>query len=79
MDFAGAVTAAVAHAFVEAGAGAIFVLEQVPPSLTAETATVWASRPAILDLHPAVITTAGDVSGNVDLKQLNKLWEEIRC
>ena len=167
MDFAVAVTAAVAHAFVEAGADAIFVREQVPPSLTAETATVWASRlattinivrfyealpillltcqdptaasngliagqawdcvlcpgtrstppsefgsfaalgpsrfgvalppalfesaasgtegvarpvtPAILDLHPAIITTAGDVSGNVDLKQLNKLWEEIRC
>jgi len=30
-------------------------------------------------LHPAIITTAGDVSGNVDLKQLNKLWEEMRC
>jgi len=34
--------------------------------------------PAILDLHPAVITTAGDVNATVDLKQLNKLSEEVR-
>jgi len=27
----------------------------------------------ILDLRPAVITTAGDVSANADLKRLNKL------
>jgi len=26
-----------------------------------------------LDLHPAVITTAGDVSANADLKRLNEL------
>jgi hypothetical protein len=32
---------------------------------------------AILDLHPAVVTTAGDVSANADLKRLNKLWEEV--
>jgi hypothetical protein len=167
MDFAGEVTAAVARAFVEAGAGAIFVREQVPPSLTAETAAEWASHlamtinivrfyqalpillltcqnltaansglitgqawdcvlcpetrsmspsgfgsftalgparfgvalppaafeseasntegvarllsPAILDLYPAIITTAGDVPASVDLKQLNKLGEEVCC
>lgn len=33
---------------------------------------------AIHDLHPAVITTASDVGANADLKQLNKLWEEVR-
>jgi len=165
MDLAGEVTAAVARAFVEAGADAIFIREQVLPSLTAETAAQWTTRlattiniirfyealpvlllacqdataanssliagqawdcvlcaetrsmspsefgsfaalgpsrlgvalppavfesdalntegaartvtPAILDLHPAVITTAGDVSANADLKKLNKLWEEV--
>jgi hypothetical protein len=33
---------------------------------------------AILDVHPAVITTAGEVPANVDLKHVNKLWEELR-
>jgi hypothetical protein len=33
--------------------------------------------PSIVDLHPAVVTTPGDVSANTDLKQLNKLWEEV--
>jgi hypothetical protein len=33
--------------------------------------------PAILDLHPAVITTAGDVPASVDLKQLNKLYGQL--
>jgi len=165
MDLAGEVTAAVARAFVEAGADAIFIREQVLPPLTAESAAEWSTRlattiniirfyealpvllltcqdataanrsliagqewdcvlcpetrsmppsgfgpfaalgpsrlgvalpptvfesdalntegaagpisPAILDLHPAVITTAGDVPVSVDLKQLNKLWEEV--
>jgi hypothetical protein len=165
MDLAAEVTAAVARAFVEAGADAIFIREQVLPSLTAETAAEWTKRLAttinivrfyealpvlllicqditaanssliagqawdcvlcaktrsmsrgrfgpfaalgpsklgvalppavfesdgantegvarsvsseILDLHPAVITTAGDVSVSVDLKQLNKVWEEF--
>jgi uroporphyrinogen decarboxylase-like protein len=165
MDLAGEVTAAVARAFVEAGADAIFVREQVLPSFTAETAVEWAKRlattnniirfyealpvllltgqdvtaangsliagqamdcvlcaearsmspgefrsfatlgaskfgialppkvfesganmeavagqvsPAILELHPAVITTAGDVPSSVDLRQLNKLGEGVR-
>jgi uroporphyrinogen decarboxylase-like protein len=161
LDLAGEVTAAVARAFVEAGADAIFIHEQVLPLLTAETAAQWATRlattiniirfyealpvllltcqdataanssliagqkwecvlcpetrsmspddvgpfaslgpsrlgvalsPSIfefdalvsdgvagpgssenLDLHPAVITTAGDVSANADLKRLNEL------
>jgi uroporphyrinogen decarboxylase-like protein len=165
MDLAGEVTAAVASAFVEAGADVIFIREQVLPSLTAETAAEWTTRlattinivrfyealpvllltcqdataanrsliagqawdcvlcpemrsvspsgfgsfaalgpsklgvalppavfesdganaegvarsvsPAILDLHPAVITTAGDMPASVDLKQLNELWEEV--
>jgi Uroporphyrinogen decarboxylase (URO-D) len=165
LDLAGEVTAAVAGAFVEAGADAIFIREQVLPLLTAETAAQWATRlatainiirfyealpvllltcqdataanssliagrkwdcvlcpetrsmppsglesfatlgpsrfgvalppavlelgtlksevaarpvsPAIHDLHPAVITTAGDVPSSVDLKQLNKLWGEV--
>jgi hypothetical protein len=34
--------------------------------------------PAILDLHPAVITTAGDVPATVDLKLLNRLWDAVR-
>jgi len=42
----------------------------------AEGAT-WSASPAILDLQPAVITTAGDVPASVDLKQLNKLSEEV--
>jgi hypothetical protein len=33
---------------------------------------------AILGVHPAVITTAGDVAANVDLKHVNRLWEELR-
>jgi hypothetical protein len=162
LDLAGEVTAAVARAFVEAGADAIFIREQVLPLLTAETAAQWATRlattiniirfyealpvllltcqeataanssliaeqkwdcvlcpetrsmppsglvsfaalgpsrfgvalppavaefdtlnsegaarpdtTAIHDLHPAVITTAGDVPASVDLKRLNKLW-----
>jgi hypothetical protein len=166
MDLAGEVTAAVARAFVEAGAEIIFICEQVLPPLTAESAAEWTARlattiniirfyevlpvllltcqdvtaanssliagqawdcvlctethsrlphgfgsfaalspsrlgvvlppaafassalnsegavrpisRAILDLHPAVITTPGDVSANADLKQLNKLWEEVR-
>ncbi|HXP82420.1 MAG TPA: uroporphyrinogen decarboxylase family protein [Verrucomicrobiae bacterium] len=161
LDLAGEVTAAVARAFVEAGADAIFIREEVLPLLTAETAAQWATRlattinilrfyealpvllltcqdatsanssliagqkwdcvlcaethlmppgkfasfaslgpsrlgvafpPSIfesdaltsegvagpdsaedLDLHPAVITTAGDVSANADLKRLNEL------
>ena len=161
LDLAGEVTAAVARAFVEAGADAIFIREQVLPSLTAETSAQWSARLAttiniirfyealpvllltcqdaatansssiaglkwncvlcvethsissdklgsfatlapsrlgvalppsmfesdaliseevggpgsteILDLHPAVITTAGDVSQNADLKRLNEL------
>jgi hypothetical protein len=165
MDLAGEVTAAVARAFVEAGAELIFIREQVLPSLTAETAAEWTTRlattinivrfyealpvllltcqgataanssliagqewdcvlcaetrsmsssgfgsfaalgpsklgvalppaffesngtnaegvaravsPAIPDLRPTVITTAGDVSASVDVKQLNKLWEEV--
>lgn len=165
MDLAAEVTAAVARAFVEAGAEVIFIREQVLPLLTAETAAEWAMRlatainivrfydalpvllltcqdataanssliagqawdcvlctemrsispsafgsfaapgpsklgvalppamfesealnsegaarpilSAILDLHPAVITTTGDVGANADLKQLNKLWEEV--
>ena len=165
MDLAAEVTAAAARAFVEAGADAIFIREQVLPSLTAETAEQWTTRlattinivrfyealpvllltcqdttdanrsliteqawdcvlcaetrsmspsnfgsfaalgpsrlgvalppavfesdgtnkegvarsvsPAILDLHPAVITTAGDVPASVDLKQLNKLRGEV--
>jgi hypothetical protein len=165
MDLAGEVTAAVARAFVEAGAEVIFIREQVLPTLTAESAAEWAARLAttiniirfyealpvllltrqevtaanssliagqtwdcilcsetysrsahglgsfaalgpsrlgvalpptvfdsdtlnpegaarpislaILDLHPAVITTAGDVSANADLKRLNTLWEEV--
>jgi hypothetical protein len=166
LDLAGEVTAAVARAFVEAGADAIFIHEQVLPLLTAETAAQWATRlattiniirfyealpvllltcpettaansswiggrkwdcvlcpetrsmppsglgsfavlgpsrwgvalppaffesdavyaesvagpglDAILDVHPAVITTAGEVPANVDLKHVNKLWEELR-
>ena len=165
MVLAGEVTAAVARAFVEAGAEIIFIREQVLPSLTAESAAEWSARlattinivrfyealpvllltcrdataanssviagqawdcvvcaetrstspsglglyaalgpsrlgvalppaffessdaefrgrgaadlGAILDLHPAVITTPGDVSANAELKQLNKLWEEV--
>jgi hypothetical protein len=161
LDLAGEVTAAVARAFVEAGADAIFIREHVLPLLTAETAAQWATRLAttiniirfyealpvllltcrdataanssliaaqkwdcvlcaethsmspgkfgsfaplgpsrlgvalppsifesdalisegvagpdsaeILDLHPAVITTAGDLSANADLKRLNEL------
>jgi len=161
LDLAGEVTSAVARAFVEAGADAIFIREQVLPLLTEETAAQWATRLAttiniirfyealpvlllacqdataanssliagqkwdcvlcvethsmspgkfgsfaslgpsrlgvalppteiesgaliskgvegllwaeILDLHPAVITTAGDVSVNADLKRLNEL------
>jgi hypothetical protein len=164
-DLAGEVTAAVARAFVEAGAEIIFIREQVLPSLTAESAAEWTARlattinivrfyealpvllltcqnisaanssliarqawdyilctetrsksprvfgsfaalgpsrlgialppavfesdganaggvarsvsRAILDLHAAVITTAGDVSVSVDLKQLNSLWGEV--
>jgi uroporphyrinogen decarboxylase-like protein len=166
MNLAGEVTAAVARAFVEAGADTIFVREQVPPTLTAETVAEWALRlattinivrfydalpvllltcrdsmgtissliagqawgcilcpetrsmspsgfkslaalgpsrfgvalppavftseasnteevagpvsPAILDLHPAVITTAGDLPASVDLKPLNRLWDAVR-
>jgi hypothetical protein len=37
-----------------------------------------AVSPAILDLHPAVITTAGDVPASVDLKLLNRLWDAVR-
>ena len=44
MDLAGEVTAAVARAFVEAGADAIFIREQVLPPLTAETAAEWSTR-----------------------------------
>lgn len=32
---------------------------------------------AILGSHPAVVTTACDMPANVDLKRLNKLWEEV--
>jgi hypothetical protein len=166
MEFAGEVASAVARAFVEAGAGAIFIRERIRSSLAAETAAEWASRlattiniirfyealpilllpcqdpaavnssliagqawdcvlcaearsmspsgfgafaalgpsrfgvalppavftsessnteevagpvsPAILDLHPAVITTAGDVPASVDLKLLNRLWDAVR-
>jgi len=166
MEFAGEVASAVARAFVEAGAGAIFIREQIRSSLTAETAAEWASRlattiniirfyealpvllltcedstaanssliagqawdcvlcpearsispsefgsfamlgpsrfgvalpsavftseasnteevagpvtPAILDLYPAVITTAGDVPASADLKLLNRLWDSVR-
>jgi hypothetical protein len=166
MEFAGEVAAAVARAFVEAGASAIFVRERIRSSLAAETAAEWVSRlattiniirfyealpvlllpyqeptaannsliaeqagdcvlcaearsmspsgfgsfaalgpsrfgvalppavfacgashteevaglisPAILDLHPAVITTAGDVPAGVDLKLLNRLSDAVR-
>jgi len=165
MVLASEATAAVARAFVEAGAEVIFVHEQVLPSLTAESVAEWNARlvttinivrfyealpillltcrdataanssviagqawdcvvcaetrstspsglglyaalgpsrlgialppavfesgdtnaegaarpvsPAILQLHPAVITTAGDVPVSVDLKQLNKLFGEL--
>jgi hypothetical protein len=166
MEFAGEVTAAIARAFVEAGAGAIFVRERIRSSLAAESAAEWVSHlattiniirfyealpillltcqdptaangsliaeqawdcvictearsmspsgfgsfaalgpsrfgvalppaafaseasntedvagpvsAAILDLHPAVITTAGDVPASVDLKLLNRLWDAVR-
>ena len=166
MEFAGEVTSAVARAFVEAGADAIFIRELIRSSLAVETAAEWVSRlattiniirfyealpvlllpcqdpaaansnliarqawdcvlcaeapsmppsgfgtiaalgpsrfgvalppavftsevsntedvagpvsRAILDLHPAVITTAGDVPASVDLKLLNRLWDAVR-
>jgi len=166
LDLAGEATAAVARAFVEAGADAIFICERVLPSLTSESALDWNARlattvniirfyealpvllltcegataansdlisrqawdcvvcaetrslppsgfrslatlgpskfgvalplgafrpdspnaeslapmisPAILDSNPAVVTTAGDIPANVDLKRLNKLSEEVR-
>ncbi len=161
LDLAGEVAAAVARAFVEAGADAIFIREEALPQLTPETAAQWTMRlattiniirfyealpvlllacqdaaaanssliaatkwdcvlciethsmssgkfgsfaslgssrlgvafpPSIfepnalipegemgpgsvenLDPHPAVITTAGDVSANADMKRLNEL------
>ena len=54
----------------------------LPPAVfeSGDTNTEGAGRPvssAILDLHPAVITTAGDVPASVDLKKLNKLCGEL--
>jgi uroporphyrinogen decarboxylase-like protein len=45
-------------------------------SLNSES-SVRPASPAILDMLPAVITTAGDVPAGFDLKVLNKLWGEV--
>ena len=71
MDLAGEVTAAVARAFVEAGADVILIHEQVLPSLTAETASEWATRLAttiniirFYEALPVLLLTCQDQNGH---------------
>jgi hypothetical protein len=86
LDLAGEVTAAVARAFVEAGADAIFIHERVLPLLTAETAAQWARRLAttinIIRFYEALpvllLTCQDETAANSSLIAVQK-WDCVLC
>ena len=86
MDFAGEVTAAVARAFVEAGADAILIREQVLPSLTAETAAEWAARLAttiniirFYEALPVLLLTCQDATATNSKLVAGLNWDCVLC
>jgi hypothetical protein len=86
LDLAGEVTAAVARAFVEAGADAILIREHVLPSLTAETAAQWATRLAttinivrFYEALPVLLLTCQDATPANGSLIAGQKWDCVLC
>lgn len=86
LDFAGEATATVARAFVEAGADAIFIREQVLPQLTAETAAQWATRLAttinivrFYEALPVLLLTCQDATAANSRLIAGQQWDCVLC